>query len=218
MHGKGGLVAEISATVKVLISSKQREFELERRDIGKMIKPLPLLVADAAEGWSPQSASIHEIFLHEAKTCGIYVGLFGCVYSHPTIQEYEAAAENRYRPLLLYVKECANREAELAAFIERICDPESGHTIVVYSDWDSVRERFAEHLWTAIGRLVEYALQLGSPPVALGAQGALERRWAERRRGLVELGLPENESEALAFCESLKNLGFPAVARDTKGS
>jgi hypothetical protein len=88
-----------------------------------------LLVADAAEDWDPQSAAIRETYLRQAKSCALYVGLFGCVFSAPTIEEYRAAAGNPLRQVLVYVKECAGgRDAALTGFLHELSDPESGRT------------------------------------------------------------------------------------------
>lgn len=197
-------MAETIPHLNVLISSKQKEFAAERADIRELMKPLPLLIADAAEDWAPSSSSIRETFLKQARECAIYVGLFGCVYSPPTIEEYTAAAENPYREILIFVKECVQRDPELMKFVEQLADPESGRTIIVYKDWGSVRQRFEKSLWSAVGRMIEHLLRIGTPPVGMGADGALERRRKTMEPKLWALGLPRDRAMALQLAQLLE--------------
>jgi hypothetical protein len=197
-------MAQTATLLKVLISSKQLEFEAERSDILNIMKSLPLLAADAAEEWSPEREPIEDVSVREARGCSIYIGLFGCIYSHPTVLEYEAAAQNPYREMLVYVRDCPHRDESLAAFLEKMKDPQNGHTLVTYRDWQSVRSRLEKHLWDAVGRMVEHLLRLGHPPVAMGSGGAMERRWQHEKQNLIDLGLPADRESAVQFAERLK--------------
>jgi hypothetical protein len=197
-------LAEPSPHLNVLISSKQKEFAAERQDIRELMKPLPLLIADAGEDWVPSASPIRQTFLQQARECAIYVGFFGCIYSPSTIEEYTTAAENPYREILIFVKECPQRDPELARFIDQLVDPESGRTVVVYREWGSVRPRFEKSLWSAVGRMIEHLLRLGAPPVALGDGGALERRWKAIQQNLWGLGLPQDRAAALGLARLLE--------------
>jgi hypothetical protein len=191
-------------TLRVLISSKQSEFEQERRDIAELMAPMPLLAANAAETWAPESIPVEDKSIYEARTCAIYVGLFGCVYSYPTTLEYQAAASNEQRELLIYIRYCPAREDALRKFLESVTDPRSGRTVVVYEDWASVRPRFESHLWAAVARMVQKALRLASPPQALGRSAVMRRMWEEERDQLSELGLPAEPAEACRLAKALQ--------------
>jgi len=198
-------------TLNVLISSKQKEFVRERADIRSLMAPMPLLVADAAEDWDPQSAAIRETYLRQAKSCALYVGLFGCVFSAPTIEEYRAAAGNPLRQVLVYVKECAGgRDAALTDFLHELSDPESGRTLVTYTVWDEVRPQFMRHLWAAIQRMIEHCIELGNKPVTLSSgAGALERRRHRYEAALAEMGFPVEGDRALELAAELRRFTPP---------
>lgn len=198
-------MATNEARLNVLISSKQKEFTEERGDIRAMMAPMPLLVADAAEDWGAQSGSIRETFLREARGCALYVGLFGCLYSAPTIEEYRVAAENPHREILVYVKECPGRDKELSDFLGEVRNPDSGRTIVSYDSWMKVRPNFERHLWAAIQRMIAHCLELGNKQVSLsGGDGPLERRRRQYERALEEMGLPTDSERARRLADQLR--------------
>ncbi len=191
-------------TLRVLISSKQAEFVSEREDIVLLMKPMPLLAVDAAENWSPESLPVQEKSVSQAAACAIYVGLFGCVYSEATELEYRAASSNRYREILVYIKDCPNREAPLADFVNELMSAKSGRTVVRYKDWSKIRQRFRQHLWDAVGRMVQHTLRLADPPAAMGEDGSiLDRRWAFEKEALRSLGLPVEPQDAREFAKVL---------------
>jgi hypothetical protein len=191
--------------LNVLISSKQKEFAEERAAIRALMAPLPLLVADAAEEWGPGADSIRERFLQQARSCALYVGLFGCVYSPPTIEEYRTAAENPYREILVYIKKCSGRDPELGAFLKQVTDPESGRTTAEYTTWDQVEPIFARHLWAAIQRMITRCLELGQKQVSLsGGDGVLERRRRSYERALAQIGYPSDAEEAALLADKLR--------------
>lgn len=197
-------MVQIRMALPVLISSKQAEFPVERADIVKIMEPMPLLAADAAEGWAPEAVDVQEKSVQRANACLIYVGLFGCIHSEPTILEYRAATRNPHREILVYIRDCDNREPQLSAFLSEVIAPVTGRTVLRYSDWRAVRKRFRDHLWEAIGRMAQHCLRLGSPPAAMGPGSALARRWERERAGLLELGLPATPSEALELATFLE--------------
>jgi len=188
----------------VLISSKQAEFAAERADILQIMRPMPLLVANAAEEWAPERTPVLHKSVNEAAACAIYVGLFGCIYSEPTVMEYREARKNPQRELLIYVKDCKTRELALDEFITATLGSTTGHTAVRFASWPDVRDRFADHLWEAVSRMVERLMRLGNPPVAMGSGGVLERKWNTERAALLALGLPERSQDALDLAAHLQ--------------
>ncbi len=185
-------MAEISEVVRVFISSKQKEFQRERLGMEQVIRKLPLLAADLAEDWSPERETVKDTFLNRVRRAPIYVGLFGCIYSSPTCLEYETALENSRREILIYVRECQDREPRLADFIDRLESPEHGHTIKPFQDWGELKPYFERHLWNAVERMIDHYLRLAEPePATRGQKSIMARRWHETRSSLLSLGLPE---------------------------
>ena len=68
-----------------------------------------------AENWSPQRQPIYDTFASDVKALPIYVGLFGCMYSEPTEQEYRVAIQEPRREILIYFRGCDARDPALAA-------------------------------------------------------------------------------------------------------
>jgi hypothetical protein len=177
--------------VRVFISSKQQEFRSERQGMEEVIRNLPLLAPDLAEDWSPEREPVENTFLKRVRNAPIYVGLFGYTYSAPTCLEYETAQENSRRELLIYIKECPERDPRLAEFIQRLDDPKKGHTIKTFKDWQELKPYFERHLWDAVKRMIDNYLRLAEPePVTRAAGSITVRRWLDAREKLLELGLP----------------------------
>ena len=126
-------------TLTVFISSKQLEFQLERTILKHEIEAIPRLNADLAEEWSPERTDVRQVFLNRVIAAHFYVGLFGCVYSEPTRAEYEAARQNKYRELLIYVKAGGQPEPELAALIAEI---KSRHVVKQFNTPDELLVMF----------------------------------------------------------------------------
>jgi hypothetical protein len=198
--------------IRVFISSKQDEFETERTVLAHEIKSIPILEPVFAEAWLPQGSSIQEVYLRDVRSCPIYVGLFGCVYSEPTRLEYVAASENPYRERLIYLKECAHVDPLLQDLIETF------ERQVVFRRFRTVGDllpAFSNHVLAALSRMITNYQLLGEPkPVAHGSGSVLERRWASRRRKLLELGLPgnltalDNEHWRGLIANTLKERGY----------
>ena len=191
--------------LRVIISSKQSDFVVERQDIARIMEPMPLLVASAAESWAPSETPVERRSVEEAASCAIYVGLFGCVYSAPTILEYEAAAANENRARLIYVRDCPSRDPKLSKFLERSLHPQTGNTVVSYKEWAQVSTRFEHHLWEAVARMIENLLKLAKPPTAMGRDRVMARQWQNEVQALEQLGLPSVPVEAEEFVAALRS-------------
>jgi len=192
-------MAEITDVLRVFISSKQVEFNDERRGMAQVIRSLPLLAADFAEDWSPERESIQASFMMRVRKAPIYVGLFGRVYSPATVLEYQTACENPRREILIYIRHCHDREPLLTEFVRRLEDPVSGHTLLHFSAWADLKPLFERHLWDAVRRMIEKYLRLSEPKVrARNTNSVRARRWRETRKQLLDLGLPGAEEAAQA--------------------
>jgi hypothetical protein len=202
-------MAEITEVVRVFISSKQKEFQSERQGMQEVIRKLPLLAADLAEDWSPERAKVKTTFLNRVRSAPIYVGLFGRIYSAPTCLEYETALENSRREVLLYIKECQDRERLLTDFLSRLEIPEHVHTIKPFRDWDELKPFFERHLWDAVKRMIDHYFLLTEPePSTRGQTSILARRWHEARAGLLNLGLPgaQEPEQSAIWAKRLKEM------------
>lgn len=178
-----------SDKVRVFISSKQSEFEAERAVLAHEIASIPLLDPVWAEQWSPTGAKPTEVYLKDVRSCPIYVGLFGKVYSEHTKLEYLAACENPYREKLLYVKECSDADPQL---VQLIAEFQDRHTLGRFRNVGDLIQVFSKHLIAALGRMIEALQVLGETrPVAQGiGPSVLERRFDKRQMYLRQLGLP----------------------------
>lgn len=178
--------------IRVFISSKQSEFHDERAAFQQVIRRLPLLVPVLAEDWPPQRLEVRERFLRDVRRSPIYVGLFGCIYSAPTVLEYETAIENPAREILIYIKRCPREKTEpnLVPFLERLQE----RTVKVFADLAELLPVFEQHLWSAVGRMIGAYMELqAAAPVARGLglrESPLVRAWRMRREQIEGLGLP----------------------------
>jgi hypothetical protein len=183
--------------LRVFISSKQSEFELERAILKHEIETIPRLEADLAEEWSPQRPEVRHVFLERVVAAHFYVGLFGCVYSEPTRAEYLMARENKYREMLIYIKDAAGPEPELAALIAEI---QSRHVPKRYCAPQELLVMFRRHLLDALVRSVEQLNWLGK------TRAKPRGTRATRERILAEAGLPDDPATALAISLELNRL------------
>ena len=203
--------------VRVFISSNQSEFEAERTVLTGVIRRLPLLAPVIAEAWPPDRDDIRKKFLLEVRRCPIYVGLFGRVYSEPTMLEYEAAVENPRRAIMIYVRRVdpTTVDPQLVAILQKMY---ADHTIAAFDTVDDLKRGFARHLWSAVKRIIEAYVDLWQPaPTVLGpeADSVLGRLWHTRQAHLRGLGLPgglsadEGAQWAGRLTEMLRDAGAP---------
>jgi len=177
----------MSSSIRVFISSKQREFEAERSVLAHEIRNIPLLEPVLAEEWNPTGTSVRDVYLNDVRTSPIYVGLFGAIYSEPTYLEYLAACENPYREKLIYLKQADNVDERLKKLIVEFQDR---HVPAKFRTLGDLVPVFSQHLIAALGRMIA-ALQLmgETKPVAHGSGSVLEKRWWKQQQQLNGLGL-----------------------------
>lgn len=180
--------------VRVFISSKQNEFTAERAVLAHEIGSIPLLDVVWAEEWAPSAAKPAEVYLKDVRSCPIYVGLFGRVYSEHTKLEYLAACENPYREKLLYVKQSENVDPQLQELITQFYDR---HVPAKFTNIGDLIQVFSQHLIAALGRMIGLLQALGEnkPVVHSGGASILEKGFLKKRQYLHELGLPGDLSE-----------------------
>lgn len=118
------------AEIRIFISSVQREFAKERKQLAEYIRTDALLgkffKPFIFEELPAINMSAQEAYLHEAEHCDIYLGIYGQQYGNedaegvsPTEREFDTAcAAHRHR--LVFVKRAEEREAKEQAFIKRV--------------------------------------------------------------------------------------------------
>ena len=177
--------------IRVFISSKQSEFKSERLGIFDILEQSGYADPVMAEDWSPQRQSVEKTFLEEVASCPIYVGLFGRIFSQPTEAEYRKALENPAREVLIYVKNCAEREAQMQKLVTQLNEAQQGHTIRVYTTWPELRPFFLRHIRDSLSRMIARYLELA---------------WGSSRGGGGEWSITAKRQLAI-----LRSIGLPVV-------
>ncbi len=131
-----------SNAVKVFISSTITDLKPERETVKQAMEEL-YLSPSIAEGWGARPETPREVCLREAGEADIYIGLFWQRYGFitdkgiaATEEEYQAARAAG-KPILIYVKEPAQREVLLTRFLRDLQDFSQGH---LYSSFDTLDE------------------------------------------------------------------------------
>ncbi len=97
-------------------------------------------------GARPQSAQ--ETFRQELASADLYLGVFWKNYGEYTIEEYELARELG-KPILIYEKRTdveSSRDPRLQAFLDRVQDVETGHTVRWIRSADEIGRAVQEDL------------------------------------------------------------------------
>ena len=148
------------AMKKIFISSVQKEFAKERKQLAKYIRndPLLRLFFDVFlfEETPAQERNASDVYLNEVGQCDIYLGIHGRTYGNTdangisaTEQEYnEAGRQNKER--ICFVKKCdAPRENQQESFIKKISNDIVRKVFTNYNDLQgSVYAALANYLFT----------------------------------------------------------------------
>lgn len=148
------------ADIRVFISSVQREFAQERRQLCDYIRTDGLLgrffVPFIFEDMPASEVSAQKAYLTQAAECHIYLGIFGTQYGYedeqgvsPTEREYDTASANHAHRLTYTLRTDTPRHPKEQAFISKV-------------EQDVVRRSFAsyEELRTAVyNSLVDYLVK-----------------------------------------------------------
>ena len=148
------------ADIKVFISSVQREFELERRQLCDYIRTDALLgrffVPFIFEDLPASEISAQKAYLTQAAACHIYLGIYGTQYGYedaegvsPTEREYDTATAHFAYRLVYTLRTDTPRHPKEQAFIGKV-------------EQDVVRRAFStyEELRTAVyNSLIDYLVK-----------------------------------------------------------
>jgi hypothetical protein len=191
--------------IRVFISSKQSEFVAEREVMQRIIESSSYMAPVLAEEFAPERSDVRSRYLADVARCPIYVGLFGCIYSEPTEDEYRCALNNSAREILLYVRPCPDRRDErLARLVEEF---ESRFVPWKLQSIAMLRKKFKEHLDRALQRMIQMLMeQKEAKPEAQGAfESSIARGWDDRRRNLEALGFHPDDAASLdAYISKLR--------------
>ena len=119
------------ADIKVFISSVQREFERERRQLCDYIRTDALLgqffVPFIFEDLPASEISAQKAYLTQAAACHIYLGIFGIQYGYedadgvsPTEREYDTATAHFAHRLIYTLRTNTERHPKEQAFISKM--------------------------------------------------------------------------------------------------
>lgn len=119
------------ADIKVFISSVQREFERERRQLCDYIRTDALLgqffVPFIFEDLPASEISAQKAYLTQAAACHIYLGIFGIQYGYedadgvsPTEREYDTATAHFAHRLIYTLRTNTERHPKEQAFISKV--------------------------------------------------------------------------------------------------
>jgi Domain of unknown function (DUF4062) len=125
--------------LEVFVSGKEGELDDERAMAVEIINDLGFLNR-GSEGRPSYEGTMEEKYNQEVRDCDIYVGIFGRIYSEPTVNEYKTAQESGI-PVLVFIKNLKDtkdcREQPLEDFLTEIRNPRTG---IVTSPYDNVTD------------------------------------------------------------------------------
>ena len=121
----------MSGILRFFISGKESELDDERAEARKLIETLGYQPI-GSEGRPASSDSIESEFLGEVESSDFYIGIFGKIYSEPTIKEFTKARDTGKCTLIFekYVED--GRDDKLKEFLKKIKDPNSGVVVSRY--------------------------------------------------------------------------------------
>lgn len=102
--------------IDVFLSSDQKEFEIERNRLSKIICEIPFCSCTPLEKRGADTVNVVEVSLKAVRKCDVYIGIFGSQYSETANKEYKEAVKG-HKSCLCYVKKTRNRNAKLERFI-----------------------------------------------------------------------------------------------------
>lgn len=183
--------------IRVFISSKQAEFTAERQVMKKIIEASDVMAPILAEDFAPERSDVRSRYLADVERCPIYVGLFGCIYSAPTEEEYRHALLNPAREILLYVRPCPDRREE--ALVRLVVEFEARSVPKKLDSIQTLRKSFKEHLQRALSRMIRMLMDQTVRPRAQGGalESSIRREWEERRQRLGVMGFPVDDAAGL---------------------
>ncbi len=103
------------AMIRVFVSSKQDELAPERAALTQALRS-PEWDNFTFEWSGAYPDSARDVYLKQVAECDIYLGIFFKAYSQATVDEYHEAKQLG-KPILIYLKDCAEREPALTKFI-----------------------------------------------------------------------------------------------------
>lgn len=139
----------------VFLSSAQEEFKHARKFLSKKISSMPFLKCALLEERGADCVSVEEASLKAARSCDIYVGIFGNEYSELAIKEYREAVKHR-KLCLNYVKNKSNRDSRLQEFIDEELKPQ-----FKYHEFGSRKDLYTQveaNLYEQLNRLLRMGL------------------------------------------------------------
>lgn len=167
----------------IFISSRQKELQDERDRLWKLINEgdeiLPKLFrAHTFErDFAGRKEGVSDLVKDWVLKSDVYLGLFDCEFSKPTVDEYQIAVNDKFvkKEIIIFVRErkTTEREETLRDFLSKVMHPASGHSCVIYKDQDDLLSQakivLLNYYWRATEGFVLSEEMLG--PKLDGARG-----------------------------------------------
>lgn len=149
----------------VFISSRQNELKHLRKQLGELINTKDhmlqkLFVAKSFEmDLAGRKESVSEIVKDWVLKSDVYLGIFDCEYSEPTVEEYHLAINDRLvrKEIIIFVRDRkqVERQPLLNDFLTKIMDPHKGHSCIIYNNQEEFLEKAKSSLIAYYGRSIE---------------------------------------------------------------
>lgn len=196
----------MSKAISIFISSKQGELDTERYIVRQRAQDSGL-AAELAEEWPPGRADIRQVYLDRVAASSIYVGLFYRTYSPPTVEEYETAAANPYREMLIYWRDpdSEDKDPALQKFMENV---RQHHVYRKYHKPEDLLVQVQEHLREALTRMMQLLIRLGTAPRGANLFGPLHqtRKLHPEQQFYRSLGFPEGQYDPAHAAKTIEDL------------
>jgi hypothetical protein len=161
------LISEMTATLRVMISSTIRDLGQEREAAGRAVHDLNL-VGLRSETIGSRPYTPKALCASWAEQCHLFILIIGKCYGHRTRPngksavefEYDIARKHDPGKILVYEKTGVTREPDLEEFFERLKDFNRGHIISSFATADELYKQIQHDVpqllaspWAESGRL-----------------------------------------------------------------
>ena len=106
--------------LRIFVSGKEDELSEERKTVLKVIAEMGF-EGESSENRPASKKTPKDLYIPEVQKSDIYIGVFGKVFSSPSIDEFDTAVKTLMAPLI-FVKKLEDREEKIQKFLNKISD------------------------------------------------------------------------------------------------
>jgi len=149
----------------VFISSRQKELQNERNHLRELININDEVLTKFFSAYTfeidlaGRRESVSETVKDWVLKSDVYLGIFDCEFSQPTVDEYQIAVGDRFVPkeIIIFVREreLTERQKPLRDFLGKIMHPDHGHSCVIYNSEDDFISKAKDVLLAYFRRTTE---------------------------------------------------------------